>query len=599
MKDVIIALVRPVTVASEASGETMNLDVPYDSRDDKLQKLSATEALKRGIDVPPGWFKPEGESTPVSNYYKARVAENGCTFDADSGEYTTPRLESIAEQRAAEAVGFQQAISFGEQIPKEICSHANFTPAVSTAIEKVSLPIAQRMEPLPIQKITLPAAKVAAPHSPFPTITTEAKNEVTPIVHRFMREQQICMMDDKMLYAFAKDLGYYRKLSAQDIELRLMRDYGTEIMNTQNPAKILQDAAHLLRMMDTLRVNSGELNPFVWVFKDVIVNTLTGNTIPNDGSKIVLSALQCDYCPEATCPTFDQLIETISYGCADVKQLLWEVIAYILSPDTKAKKFFLFAGLKNSGKSLMANILTAMLGNDSCSCLNTSDLDKQFAIANLCGKRLNICMDLADEVLSQKAVGFIKMLTGGDAIHADRKFKDSIEFKNTAKLLLGSNFTLRLKTPDDAVNERMVFVPFRYSVPEEEQDHYLLEHIYSEFSGIALKAIPIYLDLKQRNLTFTEIHPSTSAMEGSQIMVVSDPKLEAVIHECFEFTANMDDLLSSGNAYDHYCQTCGRFGVRTVDHNSFSAALKKLCLGKDKKRINGTPENCFFGVKKK
>ena len=592
------AILRPVTVFSETGNEKMAVEIPYDSQDDGLQMLPASEALKYGVDVPPGWIKQRDKyASSADSYFSARVAANGFTIEADSGERSTPSLESVKEQRIAASVGLMPAIVVHDRIPEKAVTQAvNLLPAVT---EKVNQPVEIRPKPLPLPKEILSPAKIAVPNNPPPTIVVAAKNEVTPIVQRLMREQRICMLADNELYAFEKKLGYYRKLSARGVELMIMHFYNADILGAQKPAKVLQDAAHLLEMMDPLRVDLGEPSPYIWVFKNVIVNIQTAETAPNDGSLITLYALQCDYHPDAVCPVFDQLIETVSYGCADVKKLLWEVIAYILSPDTSAKHFFLFFGQKDSGKSLLANILTELYGDDSCSSLNTSDLDNQFAVSHLRGKRLNVCMDLANDVLSQRAVGLIKMLTGGDLIHADRKYRDALEFKNEAKLLLGSNYDLTSRTTDDAFKKRMISVPFRFSVPEEAQDHDLLAKIRPEFSGIALKAMTVYRELKARNLIFTELQPSVSATDGSVAEIISDPKLETVICTGFEFTNDMNDFLTSGDAYDHYCQVCGQYCVKAVGRNAFSVVFKRLCMGKDKKRVNGIPENCFFGVKKR
>lgn len=93
-------------------------------------------------------------------------------------------------------------------------------------------------------------------------------------------------------------------------------------------------------------------------------------------------------------------------------QLLWEVIAYLLSRETRAKKIVFLLGKKDSGKSLFADILTGILGEESVSTLSVNDFGKQFGLAELMGRHLNICMDLPNVPLSAEAVGRIKSLTG-------------------------------------------------------------------------------------------------------------------------------------------------------------------------------------------
>lgn len=589
------AISRAITVFSETDDNKIEVEIPYDFCDDDITWLPASEALGRGIDVPPDWIRHEAGASPMGAYYKARIAANGLIYNKETDKYNTPNLVSLAEQRLAASVGMKCAMIMEDQVPEEYVPSEYSVPSPSTAIEE-KIPVPAMAELLYLPKTLLSPAKVAVPHSPPPSIMVNKPNEVANILLRCVEEQKMYMLPDDEPYFFNTITGCYQKLCEGDDALKLMEHYASDILYASNPAKLLKDASYLLKNMSFRRVDPPDPDPFIWAFKDFIVDIRSGKMIPNSGNVILLSALQCNYIPEATCPVFDQLIETVSYGREDVKQLLWEVIAYILSPDTKAKHFFVFGGVKDSGKSLIAGALTELIGKNLCSCLNTSDLDKQFAIGDLYGKRLNVCMDLADEVLSNKAVGFIKMLTGGDMIHADRKFKDAIEFRNTAKLLLGSNFTLKFKTEDAAVRRRLVLVPFRYSIPEEEQNTDLKEHIRLEFPGIAIKAMRVFLDLKRRNLVFTKLPES---VEKCSVAVVSDMTLQAVIREGFEFTRNREDFLITKDAYDHYCQTCGRFGVSAIEHDSFSSALKEFCLDKKKQRVNGEPEHCFFGVKKK
>lgn len=72
--------------------------------------------------------------------------------------------------------------------------------------------------------------------------------------------------------------------------------------------------------------------------------------------------MQCNYNELAICPDFDDFIDSISGGDASLYTLIWEAIGYLLSNDTNAKVFFLFYGVKDSGKSLLGRTIEDLIG---------------------------------------------------------------------------------------------------------------------------------------------------------------------------------------------------------------------------------------------
>ena len=59
-------------------------------------------------------------------------------------------------------------------------------------------------------------------------------------------------------------------------------------------------------------------------------------------------------------------------------------------------------------------------------------------------------------------------------------------------LVFASNFPIRMAEEDTALLSRMVVIPFRFSIPTEQQDHLLTQKILAERDGIFLRAIHAY-----------------------------------------------------------------------------------------------------------
>lgn len=120
--------------------------------------------------------------------------------------------------------------------------------------------------------------------------------------------------------------------------------------------------------------------------------------------------------------------------------LLFEIIGYTLYPRYDLHKAIMIVGEGRNGKSTYLRLLKDILGSWNVSSIKLQDLcddSKRFAVANLYHKLANIYADLPNEAL--KHTGTFKILTGEDAVTADRKFKDPITFVNYAKLIFSTN----------------------------------------------------------------------------------------------------------------------------------------------------------------
>ena len=155
------------------------------------------------------------------------------------------------------------------------------------------------------------------------------------------------------MYCFDPRVGHYRKLEMK--ELRILADqlFHNRLLSLKNPVKGYNDLASLLTCQYDLVVDDAfeAKDEYIWAFRNVLVDIASGEVWPNDGSVFLLSSLQCDYDSAAECPGFDSIISYAAMGSPEIEALLWEIIGYILSPDIKAKKFFVFSGVKNSGKT--------------------------------------------------------------------------------------------------------------------------------------------------------------------------------------------------------------------------------------------------------
>ncbi|WP_300135101.1 DUF5906 domain-containing protein [uncultured Oscillibacter sp.] len=215
-------------------------------------------------------------------------------------------------------------------------------------------------------------------------------------------------------------------------------------------------------------------------------------------------------------PYFDDFLRVVAENDEDLCSLILEVIGVILT-GYPCKNFFVFEGVPSSGKSQLARFLQGILGETSCFAVNgINELAGRWTTGMLPGKLLCLCSDVPDKPLTANVVGLVKQLTGDDPIHGERKYQNPFVFQNTAKLLFLTNFPLRIAggRQDAAILQRLVRVPFRHSVPQDQQIPRLYEHLLVEAGGIVWQALQALSDMEERGGGFTEIRDTLDEEVG-------------------------------------------------------------------------------------
>ena len=105
----------------------------------------------------------------------------------------------------------------------------------------------------------------------------------------------------------------------------------------------------------------------------------------------------------------------------DVETVL-DFIAYCLWRELRFHKLLLFNGSGRNGKGVTTQLITRFLGRQNVSNETLHRiLENRFASAKLFGKMANIDADMSSQAL--RYTGILKMLTGGDDLPAEHKFK--------------------------------------------------------------------------------------------------------------------------------------------------------------------------------
>jgi P4 family phage/plasmid primase-like protien len=149
-------------------------------------------------------------------------------------------------------------------------------------------------------------------------------------------------------------------------------------------------------------------------------------------------------------------------------QCIRNIMGYSLSADIDERKIFCLWGGGRNGKTVLFRMMNKILGEYYVTA------QKEVFVKNrsqnrhvgactphlkpLVGKRLAVCEETCSGDRLNEDI--IKNITGGGNVTCNPKFDDSFEFPPLCKLFLVTNHRLEFNARDEAILDRLVYIPF-------------------------------------------------------------------------------------------------------------------------------------------
>ena len=201
-----------------------------------------------------------------------------------------------------------------------------------------------------------------------------------------------------------------------------------------------------------------------------------------DADALALSTHTPDYFAASTLPVAHEpaapppakwlaYLGDVMEGDGERVAVLQELFGLCLDPGYPVKAFGLFVGPGENGKSAFTAGLAAVLGDENISAVPLDALAGPrggFAAFDLVGKRANVVAD--QSYFEADDEGVVRTLTGGDLMRCEPKGMAGFNVRNTAKLIFGTNSPPRFGDKTLATWNRVVAVPFDWTVPPERRD---------------------------------------------------------------------------------------------------------------------------------
>lgn len=393
--------------------------------------------------------------------------------------------------------------------------------------------------------------------------------------------------DDLMLYfkevykykVINRNIFIYDGTNWKDTELDFAKFFAEENFRPSPTTQMCKEFEEkLLRQRDAVTGadffdTAGLVN-----FKNGYLDTNTGKLHSSDPSIGFTYTLPFDYDPNATSPTFHKYLEDVTSGRQDIKQILLEFAGAVVSAaDSRIDpKALILVGHGSNGKSVYTDIIKEVVGSKNFSSTQLREaLRKPEARVNMRGKLVNITDETPVKTFDDSSV-FKEMVTGGE-IESRALYKQSVSFKNTAKLIMSCNTLPENKDLSFGMRRRLLIIDFReeFTVANGRRDPYILDKLKGELAGIWNECFKAFLAMKDRG------YYTPSADVDSVVDDFISNSDAALPKEWFEdqdrFKLNDSSFVAINDLYDDYRIYAEESGVRFPEtKRSFISTLRDI-----------------------
>lgn len=321
--------------------------------------------------------------------------------------------------------------------------------------------------------------------------------------------------------------------------------------------------------------NASELDADPWLLgvKNGVVDLRTGKLLASDPKLLITKQCNATYDREASCPRwitflgeiFDNDLETI----ATIRKLL----GYTLTGVTTEEKIIICHGHGANGKSVFSNVVSNVIGEyytvgPNCLLLarNKNDNSVRNDLAKLLGARLISVNELAEGARLDEQV--IKQLAGREPMSARFLHKEFFDFQPTGKVWLRTNHRPTVTGEDDGIWRRLILIPFKKQISEEDQDIDLEAKLLEEREGILAWMIQGALDWQANRLFM-----SRAIIAESRAYRKNSDLIGEFIED--ETEVSPSERTEQGKLFSKWKSWCARDGVQHGSKATFSRKLSE------------------------
>lgn len=369
---------------------------------------------------------------------------------------------------------------------------------------------------------------------------------------------------------------YYTQLDAKQL-IKLYRKYVDYELNNESSLHGYKDLYDCFMTDPKIECNEPEDEPIYAPLKNGVFELVEWKLHPHSPDQVTFTYIKAKYAPKAECPIFEGYLNRVTGGDPQLMERFWMVIGYLLIYPARGKFFIFMKGVGNSGKSVLGSFIRSLYPKESISSIRLKNLTNQFGMASLATSVINFDMDMSNSKIDNEAASRLKQITGGDSMNIPRKYRDDALLERRIKFVFSSNHPLIIDGEDEALMKRIVYLPFNYAIPDNQQDPDLGDKIWAERDAIVTKALYYAQKLVQRNYIFPEI-PYVDSAKYSPV--------KRFVQEICD-TSNINAEVALSDLYEAYLDFCKEKNIGACTDSDLRKALIEMGFEHVRSRCSG------------
>lgn len=290
--------------------------------------------------------------------------------------------------------------------------------------------------------------------------------------------------------------------------------------------------------------------------------------------------LPFEYNPNDDAPKFRKFLDEVLPG-KNEQLILFEYLGYVLTKHLKLEKCLVLVGTGSNGKSVLYDIITALLGHENISTFSLSKVCEPsgYNRAELTNKLLNYSSEIGSKGHDADT---IKKLISGEPIDARSPYGKPFELRDYCKFMFNANSLPKNIEQSHAYYRRFIYLTFDVTISEEKRDPELARKIITdELSGI----FNLIIDGLKRILTNKSFTHSERAQQALvNIQIESDSVALFIEEEGYE--KSTDSHMIQKDLYSSYKEFCREDNYIPVSRREFSRRLEVLGFTLKRKATN-------------
>lgn len=293
-----------------------------------------------------------------------------------------------------------------------------------------------------------------------------------------------------------------------------------------------------------------------------------------DYREFVRYQLPYDYNPEATAPKLQTFSDEVLPE-KNLQNIIFEFLGSCFAPGLKTDdKILLLYGQGANGKSVLCDVVTALLGALNIAHVNIDKLTQQgqpgeFAAVELDGKLLNFATELDSKAVKSD---LFKQLASREPIRAAYKHKDAFTL-TPPPMITNCNELPRTGARDGGFYRRLEIIPFDVIIPTDNQNTNLAnELIQTELPGF-LNLILAGL----RRLIANGGH-FTANPQGDKLvneLRAENDSVTAFLEDCFSTDIDKPTAYKRTPMYNTFKLYCNNNGRQALSNQQFYRLLRE------------------------